>query len=76
MHSLSPQWWFFLSLILFFLNWISCFKFTLLHTNDMHSRFDPISDTGGRCKTVDDAMGICFGGFGRVAEAYVFLTWE
>ncbi|EDW48296.1 protein 5NUC isoform X1 [Drosophila sechellia] len=64
MHSLTPQWWFFLSLILFFLDWISGFKFTLLHTNDMHSRFDPISHTGGRCKTVGD----CFGGFGRVAE--------
>ncbi|EDV55610.2 protein 5NUC [Drosophila erecta] len=67
MRAPTPQWRGFLSLILFFLDGISGFKFTLLHTNDMHSWFDPISGKDGKCKTGDDERGLCFGGFGRVA---------
>ncbi|EDW32022.1 GL11430 [Drosophila persimilis] len=44
-------------------------KFTLLHTNDMHSWFDPQSESGGKCQAGDDKQGRCFGGFGRVATA-------
>ncbi|XP_022224675.2 LOW QUALITY PROTEIN: protein 5NUC [Drosophila obscura] len=44
-------------------------KFTLLHTNDMHSWFDPQSEIGGKCLAGDDEEGHCFGGFGRVATA-------
>ncbi|KAH8372730.1 hypothetical protein KR009_004049 [Drosophila setifemur] len=44
-------------------------RLTLLHTNDLHSWYDPLSDQGGRCKPGDDERGLCFGGFGRVASA-------
>ncbi|EDV36776.1 uncharacterized protein Dana_GF13129 [Drosophila ananassae] len=56
-------------ILLFLLKWIHGVKFTLLHTNDMHSWFDPISAKGGKCLPGDDEQGLCFGGFGRVATA-------
>ncbi|XP_041563330.1 protein 5NUC isoform X2 [Drosophila elegans] len=57
-----------LILILTFLSVISGFKLTLLHTNDMHSWYDPISVKGRKCKSGDSKNGLCFGGFGRVAS--------
>ncbi|XP_043064137.1 protein 5NUC [Drosophila ficusphila] len=56
-----------LLLVLIFQGWTGGFKFTLLHTNDMHSWYDPISSKGGKCKSGDDKKGLCFGGFARVA---------
>ncbi|XP_017077332.1 protein 5NUC [Drosophila eugracilis] len=53
--------------IVTFVDWICGLRLTILHTNDMHSWFDPISGKGGKCKGNDDVMGLCFGGFGRVA---------
>lgn len=58
-----------LLLTLISLELIDGFKFTLLHTNDMHARYDPISGNGGKCKSGDNASGLCYGGFGRVAAA-------
>ncbi|XP_017106391.2 protein 5NUC [Drosophila bipectinata] len=56
-------------IVLLFLRWIHGVKFMLMHTNDMHAWFDPISAKGGKCQPVDDEQGQCFGGFGRVATA-------
>jgi len=67
MLRLTLQWTFVLLLIPSFPNWISSLKITLLHTNDMHSWYDPISSKGGKCKAGDDERGFCFGGFARVA---------
>ncbi|XP_034654869.1 protein 5NUC [Drosophila subobscura] len=59
-----------LGLLLLFLLRQGCgIKFTLLHTNDMHSWFDPQSESGGKCLMAEDDEGHCFGGFGRVATA-------
>ncbi|XP_068143748.1 protein 5NUC [Drosophila tropicalis] len=42
-------------------------KFSIIHNNDMHARYDPVAANYGKCKKSDDAMGLCFGGFARVA---------
>ncbi|KAH8290201.1 hypothetical protein KR054_001016, partial [Drosophila jambulina] len=48
---------------------IDGFKFILLHTNDMHARYDQVSAKGGKCKAEEAQHGLCYGGFGRVATA-------
>lgn len=40
----------------------------LLHTNDMHSKFDEMDVNGNDCREEDAIMRKCFGGFARVAE--------
>lgn len=42
--------------------------FTILHTNDFHSRIEPISRFNGPCSAEDDAAGECFGGSARLAS--------
>jgi 5'-nucleotidase len=42
---------------------------TILHTNDVHSRLEPISRFDSGCKPEDNAEGKCFGGMGRLATA-------
>ena len=44
----------------------SCLDLTLLHTNDLHSRFDQISGRGSACRAKDLAAGNCFGGVSRI----------
>ena len=44
----------------------SAFTLTLLHTNDWHSRIEPISRFDGTCAPEDDAAGECFGGAARL----------
>lgn len=39
---------------------------TILHTNDMHGRFDETSATSGTCKQIGSDK--CYGGFARVAH--------
>jgi 5'-nucleotidase/UDP-sugar diphosphatase len=41
----------------------------LLHTNDFHARFEPISKYDSTCSEEDNAAGECFGGSARIATA-------
>jgi 5'-nucleotidase len=45
------------------------FKLLIVHTNDMHSRFDQTSKSSGVCSEQEAAKNQCFGGFARVSEA-------
>ncbi len=45
------------------------FELTILHTNDFHDRFEPISRFDGPCSAEDDAAGECFGGIARMITA-------
>ncbi len=45
------------------------FTLTILHTNDFHARFEPISRFGSTCAPEDNAAGECFGGAARLATA-------
>jgi len=42
---------------------------TILHTNDFHSRFEPISKYDSGCSAEDNAEGKCFGGYARMVTA-------
>lgn len=39
---------------------------TLVHTNDVHARFDEFNDLGLDCKAEDIAKNNCFGGIARI----------
>ncbi|WP_045387427.1 bifunctional UDP-sugar hydrolase/5'-nucleotidase [Falsirhodobacter sp. alg1] len=45
------------------------FTMTILHTNDVHDRFEPITSSGSTCGAEDDAAGKCFGGVARLVTA-------
>ncbi len=45
------------------------FTMTILHTNDFHARFEPISGTDSTCSDEDNAAGECFGGTARLITA-------
>jgi 5'-nucleotidase len=45
------------------------FTLNILHINDFHSRFEPITDTDSNCDVETDAAGECFGGIGRLKTA-------
>ncbi|MEX0319377.1 MAG: bifunctional UDP-sugar hydrolase/5'-nucleotidase [Ruegeria sp.] len=45
------------------------YKLTILHTNDFHSRFEPISKYDSGCGAEDNAEGKCFGGSARLVTA-------
>ncbi len=45
------------------------FELTVLHFNDMHSRFEPINKYDSGCRPSDDAAGKCFGGAARLKTA-------
>ena len=45
------------------------FDLTILHTNDFHDRFEPISQYDGPCAAEDNAAGECFGGIARMITA-------
>lgn len=42
---------------------------TILHTNDFHARFEPISKYDSPCSSEDNAEGKCFGGSARLVTA-------
>ena len=42
---------------------------TILHTNDFHSRIEPINKYDSGCSAEDDAEGKCFGGSARLVTA-------
>lgn len=43
------------------------FNLTVLHTNDVHARFEEANRFGGSCSTSDAQSGKCFGGVARRA---------
>ncbi|MDE9450992.1 5'-nucleotidase C-terminal domain-containing protein [Aliiroseovarius sp. Z3] len=45
------------------------YTLTVLHTNDFHARFEPISKYDSGCSTEDNAEGKCFGGSARLVSA-------
>jgi 5'-nucleotidase len=45
------------------------YTLTILHTNDFHARFEPISKYDSGCSAEDDAEGKCFGGSARLMTA-------
>ncbi|ETX30191.1 bifunctional metallophosphatase/5'-nucleotidase [Roseivivax isoporae] len=45
------------------------FTLTVLHTNDFHDRFEPISAYDSTCSAEDNAAGDCFGGIARLVTA-------
>ncbi len=42
---------------------------TILHTNDFHSRFEPINKYDSGCSPEDNTAGDCFGGYARLVTA-------
>jgi len=45
------------------------YSLTILHTNDFHARFEPISKYDSGCSAEDNAAGECFGGTARLVTA-------
>ncbi len=45
------------------------YSLTILHTNDFHARFEPISRFDSGCSGEDNAEGKCFGGTARMVTA-------
>jgi 5'-nucleotidase/UDP-sugar diphosphatase len=45
------------------------FTLTILHTNDVHARFEPITRFGSTCSVENNAAGECLGGVARLATA-------
>jgi len=45
------------------------YSLTILHTNDFHARFEPVSRFDSGCSAEDNAEGKCFGGSARLASA-------
>ncbi|MFD3191979.1 bifunctional metallophosphatase/5'-nucleotidase [Sedimentitalea sp. HM32M-2] len=45
------------------------YALTILHTNDFHARFEPISKYDSGCEAADNAEGKCFGGTARLVTA-------
>ena len=45
------------------------YQLTILHTNDFHSRFEPISRFDSGCSAENNAEGSCFGGYARLVNA-------
>jgi 2',3'-cyclic-nucleotide 2'-phosphodiesterase (5'-nucleotidase family) len=44
----------------------AAFDLTVLHTNDIHSRFDEVTSRGSVCRPKDREGGKCFGGVARI----------
>lgn len=42
------------------------YRLVILHSNDFHSRFEPVSKYDSTCSAGDDAEGKCFGGAARM----------
>jgi len=42
---------------------------TILHTNDIHARFEPVNRFGGTCSAPQNAEGVCYGGSARLMTA-------
>ncbi len=44
----------------------AAYELTVLHTNDLHSRFEQVTATGSRCEAKDAEKQRCFGGVARI----------
>ncbi|EEB11343.1 conserved hypothetical protein [Pediculus humanus corporis] len=60
---------FLLSILSFFVPSATGFKLRILHTNDMHSRFEQISKNLGKCTESASENNLCYGGFARLKTA-------
>ena len=47
-------------------NEIDFLKIRVLHTNDLHSRFDEVRISGSKCKDKDRIKNTCYGGVARI----------
>ena len=47
----------------------AAFRLTLVHTGDLHARFQQIDRFGGGCSDEEAVDGKCYGGFARLATA-------
>lgn len=45
------------------------FKLQILHTNDMHARFDEIDEDSAACSMENAKEHKCYGGFARIKKA-------
>ena len=45
------------------------YSISILHTNDFHSRVEPINKYDSSCGEKDNAEGKCFGGYARMVNA-------
>ncbi len=52
------------------------YQLTVLHTNDLHSRFDEVTASGGKCKDSKRGGASCFGGVARIKTAVDQLMAE
>ncbi|KAK7107283.1 snake venom 5'-nucleotidase-like [Littorina saxatilis] len=43
-----------------------CYDLTIMHTNDIHARYDQTNKYSGQCSDSDAQAGKCFGGFPRM----------
>ena len=48
---------------------VADYTLTILHTNDFHARFEPVSKYDSGCGEEDNAEGKCFGGSARLVTA-------
>ncbi|WAR07537.1 5NTD-like protein [Mya arenaria] len=53
------------SLVLVISARVASYELTILHTNDVHARFEQINKYGADCSVDDAAAGKCFGGVAR-----------
>lgn len=51
-------------------------KLTILHTNDMHARFEQTNVLSGKCSEADQKSYNCYGGFARLRQAIKMYTWD
>ncbi len=63
------RWLLALSIVLVPIHAVADYTLTVLHTNDFHSRFEPISKFNSGCKPEDNDEGKCFGGAARLVSA-------
>ena len=45
------------------------FHLTILHNNDVHAHFDPVSASTAACRDPDDPDNPCYGGISRLVSA-------
>ena len=58
-----------LGLMMLVFKWTSAsFNLTILHTNDIHCRFEEANKYGGACRKQDSDNGNCFGGYARLVH--------
>ena len=53
-------------IIVFGLTLANALQLTVLHTNDLHSRFDEVTSTGSECNPKPQSNKKCFGGVARI----------